>query len=399
MRSRARSVILVLAVSLLVGGLVLMSGAMAQPELKGKVAVILDVGGRGDLSFNDMGFKGTDEAAEAFGLEMVAIQSATAADYLPNVRNAARSGEYDLILCVGFLLGDALNTVAPEFPEENFAIIDSVVDHPNVMSIVFNENEMSALVGALGAMVAAYYGYPNVGVVLGIEIPVLYHFEAGFRFGIDWGNKKYEQVTGTNPNIGLLWTYTGTFSDIAKGKAATEAMLAQGAGLVYNVAGPLGIGDLEAITEAVFAERKICGPPFMIGVDANQDWMGDGCRVLASGMKRVDVGAFNAVKAVVEGTFEGGIVSLALGNRGVTISRYQDLLDFMEFGIKGGVITEADKASIVRNWLAMRDAIPYWIWDGVSELEMKIVSGEIVAPTANTLDEMQAVRDLYPLGD
>lgn len=399
MKSRARLLILVLAVSLLFGGLALMTGgAIAQPELRGKVAVVLDVGGRGDLSFNDMGFKGTDEAAEDFGLEMVTIQSATAADYLPNIRNAARSGEYDLILAIGFLLGDALNTVAPEFPNEKFAIIDSVVDQPNVMSIVFKENEGSALVGALAAMVAAHYGYPNVGVVLGIEIPVLYHFEAGYRFGIDWGNKKYAQVKGTNPNVGLLWTYTGTFSDIAKGKAATEAQLAQGAGLVYNVAGPLGIGDLEAITEAILAAGREAGPPFMIGVDANQDYLGDGHRVLASMMKRVDRGCYNAVKSVVEGTFKGGIVSMGLSNRGVAISRFTDLLDFIDFGIKGGAIKEEDKGKIIDNWLEMREQIPYWIWDAISELEMKIVSGEIVVPTADTGDEMKAIREQYPLG-
>jgi basic membrane protein A len=83
---------------------------------KDKVAVILDVGGRGDLSFNDMGFKGTDQAAKDFNLDMVEIQSATAADYLPNIRNAARTGEYKLIICVGFLLGDALAQASQEFP-------------------------------------------------------------------------------------------------------------------------------------------------------------------------------------------------------------------------------------------------------------------------------------------
>ncbi len=400
MKGRARVLTLVLALSLLFSGLTLMTGgAIAQPELRGKVAVILDVGGRGDLSFNDMGFKGTDQAAIDFGLEMVAIQSASDADYLPNVRDAARSGEYDLMIAVGWLLGDAVNAVAQEFPEEKFAIIDSVVDQPNVMSIIFNENEMSALVGALAAMVASYYGFPYVGAVFGMEIPVLYHFEAGYRFGIDWGNKKYAAVTGIDRAAGFLWNYTGTFSDIAKGKAATEAMLAQGAGLIYNVAGPLGIGDLEAITEKLAGIGETCGPPFMIGVDANQDYLGDGCRVLASGMKRVDVGAYNAVKAVVEGTFQGGIVTLALGNRGVAISRYQDLLDFADFGIGAGAITAEEKDSIVENWLAMRESIPYWMWDAVSELEMKIVSGEIVVPTANTLDEMQAIRDQYPLGD
>lgn len=395
MQGKSRLLILVLAVSLLISGLVLLPGA--GQALKGRVAVILDVGGRGDLSFNDMGFKGTDEAAADFGLQMDEIQSASDADYLPNTRNAAVSGNYDLIIGVGFLLTDAFNTVAAEFPNQKFAIIDSVVDQPNVMSIVFAENEGSALVGALSAMVAAFYGYPKVGVVLGIEIPVLYHFEAGYRFGIDWGNKAYEQVMDTNPNIGLLWTYTGTFSDIALGKAASEAMLAQGAGLIYNVAGPLGIGDLEAVTEAVFAQGREAGPPFMIGVDANQDYLGDGHRVLASMMKRVDRGCYKAVADVVNGTFQGGIVRLGVTNRGIAISRYQDLLDFIQFGISAGAITEADKAKIITNWLTMRQQIPYWIWDAVSQLEMGIVSGEIVVPTANTVAEMQAIRAQYPL--
>lgn len=426
MQGKSRLLILVLAVSLLISGLVLLPGA--GQALKGRVAVILDVGGRGDLSFNDMGFKGTDEAAADFGLQMDEIQSASDADYLPNTRNAAVSRNYDLIIGVGFLLTDAFNTVAAEFPDQKFAIIDSVVDQPNVMSIVFAENEGSALVGALSAMVAAYYGYPKVGVVLGIEIPVLYHFEAGFRFGIDWALKWAErqkqwceceftltsscgsdcagscscEVKGcslqpSKAKVGLLWTYTGTFSDIALGKAASEAMLAQGAGLIYNVAGPLGIGDLEAVTEAVFAQGREAGPPFMIGVDANQDYLGDGHRVLASMMKRVDRGCYKAVADVVNGTFQGGIVSLGVTNRGIAISRYQDLLDFIQFGISAGVITTADKDKIVTNWLTMRQQIPYWIWDAVSQLEMGIVSGEIVVPTANTVAEMQAIRAQYPL--
>ncbi len=366
-------------------------------NLKGSIAIVLDVGGRGDLSFNDMGFKGTDQAAKDFGLKMVTIQSSTAADYLPNIRNAARSGKYDLILCVGFLLGDALNTVAQQYPDQKFAIIDSVVNQPNVMSIVFRENESSALVGALGAMVAAYYGYPYVGVVLGMEIPVLYHFEAGYRFGIDWGNKRYAEVMGKNPNVGLLWTYTGTFSDIAKGKSSTQAMLAQGAGLVYNVAGPLGLGDLQAISDYLQAKGKQAGPPFMIGVDADQDWMGNGNKVLASAMKRVDVGCYDAVKSVVDGTFKGGVVSMGLSNLGVAISRYSDLIDFINFGIQGKAIKASDKDTIVKNWLAMRSGIPYWIWDSVCELETKIMSGEIVVPTANTLAQIKAIRAQYPL--
>jgi basic membrane protein A len=370
---------------------------MTMAELKGSVAVVLDVGGRGDLSFNDMGFMGTDRAAEDFGLKMVEIQSSSAADYLPNVRTAARSGQFDLIIGVGFLLTDAFATVAKDFPKQKFMIIDSVVDAPNVMSIVFKENEGSALVGAVAAMVAANYNYPYVGAVLGIEIPVLYHFEAGYRFGVDWGNKKYREVQGRNPNIGLLYTYTGTFSDIAKGKEATEAMLAQGAGLVYNVAGPLGIGDLQAITEYLSRKGKQAGPPFMIGVDANQDWMGDGYRVLVSMLKRVDNGCYNAVKAVVDGTFKGGLVVMGLDSKGVAMSKESDLANFMEFGIGAGKISAKDKSTITAHWKAMRGQIPDWIWKAVDELEQDIISGRVTVPTANTLEEMQAVRSKYPL--
>ncbi len=380
-----------------IGLAVLVLMGVALPVWAGRVALILDVGGRGDLSFNDMGFKGTEEACADFGWEMVEIQSATSADYLPNIRNAARSRQFDLIICVGFLLADALNEVAPEFPNQKFAIIDAVVPHPNVLSIVFEEQEGSALVGALAGMLAAHYGYPYVGVVLGIEIPVLYHFEGGYRFGIAWGLKKYAEVTGKTADVGLLWVYTGTFSDIAKGKAAAEAQLEQGAVAVYNVAGPLGIGILEAVTAKLSREGREAGPPFMIGVDANQDWMGDGNKVVASMMKRVDVGCYTAIKMVHEGTFQGGILSLGLRNKGVAISRYEDLLDFIEFGIKAGAITAADRARIIENWKAMRAAIPEWIWQAVDELEAKILAGEITVPKPETREDMLAVRALYPL--
>ncbi len=396
MKNRPKLIVTILTAAVLMVALV-MTPAMAQAALKGKVALVSDVGGRGDLSFNDMSFKGTDKAAADFGLEMVGIQSATAADYLPNVRNAARSRSFDLIISVGFLLTDAVATAAKEFPEQKFMIIDSVVEAPNVMSIVFKENEGSALVGALAAMVAAYYGYPNVGAVLGIEIPVLFHFEAGYRFGIDWGNKMFAQKAGKDPQIGLLYTYTGTFSDIAKGKEASGAMLAQRAGLIYNVAGPLGIGDLQAITEAVKAKGKQAGPPFMIGVDANQDWMGDGHRVLASMLKRVDNACYNAVEAVVKGSFKPGLTVMGLDVQGVAMSRQPELLTFMEFGIGAGKIGAADKTKIVANWKKMRAQIPAWIWEAIADLEKQIISGKISVPNANTLDEMKAVRSTYPL--
>ncbi len=373
--------------------LVLVMGFSLLGLATGKVAVVLDVGGRGDLSFNDMGFVGTDRAAAEFGYEMVEVQNATGADYLPNLRNVARSGDYDIIICVGFLLGDALAEVATEFPDQKFAIIDvDYITGPNIMNFVFRENEQSALIGALAAMAAAEKGYTSAGVVLGIEIPVLYHFEAGFRFGMDWANKKL----GTD--INLLYTYTGTFDDIALGKAATQAMLAQGAVGVYNVAGPLGIGDYEAITEAHENAGTTFGPPYFFGVDADQDWMGDGLHGIASGMKRVDTACYMAVQAVHDGTFTAGVTSLGLAEGGVAISKVGDLAEFIQFGINGGSVNPDDYYQIIANWATDRATLPAYVWDAVDELEAGILDGSIVVPTANTGDEMAAVRAQYPLG-
>jgi basic membrane protein A len=373
--------------------LVLVLGISILGLAQGKVAVVLDVGGRGDLSFNDMGFVGTDKAAADFGYQMVEVQNASGADYLPNLRNLARTGDYEIIICVGFLLGDALAEVAPEYPNQKFAIIDvGYITGPNIMNIVFRENEMSALVGALAAMVADEHGYSNAGIVLGIEIPVLYHFEAGFRFGMDWANKK------VGANTGLLYTYTGTFSDIALGKAATEAMLAQGAVGVYNVAGPLGVGDHEAIAEAHQNAGTTYGAPYYFGVDANQDWIGNGFHGLASGMKRVDNACYMAVEAVYDGTFTAGVVSLGLAEGGVAISKLSDLADFIEFGINAGSVDPDDFYAIVANWASNRATVPAYIWDAIDELEAGILAGLIVVPTADTGPEMSDVRELFTLG-
>ncbi len=387
-----KSLAMVAALFMLAGG-----PFMSTASAGAKIALVLDVGGRGDLSFNDMGFKGTDEAQANLGVEVVEIQSNSAADYLPNMQNAARSGKFDLIVAVGFLLADAMAEVADQFPDQKFAIIDVTwLGKPNLMEIGYEENKGSAIVGALSSIVAAHYGYDKIGVVLGIEIPVLYKFEAGYRYGMHWGNAKYAEKTGKQANVGLLWTYTGTFSDIAKGKAATEAMLAQGAGIIYNVAGPLGIGDLEAITEHLEAKGKSAGPPFMIGVDANQDYLGDGHRVLASMMKRVDFGVYSAIESVVNGTFKGGVQILGPHNGGIAMSGKQDLADFIQFGIKGGVISASDSDQISSNWTAMRDEIPGWIWDAVAELQAQISDGSAEVPCGWCPDTIGEIRAKYP---
>ena len=160
----------------------------APSEAEAKIAVVSDVGGRGDLSFNDMAFKGGEEAGEDFGYEMIEIISKTADDYLPNLRVGADDPDTVLIVGVGYLLSEALLTVAQEYPEKNFAGIDTYTQAlaiygelgeplPNMMDIAYEERKGSAMVGALGAFLAAYYDKPHIGGVFGESIRVLYKFE------------------------------------------------------------------------------------------------------------------------------------------------------------------------------------------------------------------------------
>jgi len=364
--------------------------------LTGKIAVVLG-GGRGDLSFNDMGFKGASEAADQLGIELVTVQSVSSSDYLPSLRNLARTEDYDVILSFGSFVVDAVSQAADEFPEQRFVTVGGFVpDKANVMAITFRENEMSALIGALAGLTAAYHGYAYVGIVLGIEIPVLYHFEAGYRFGLDWGLKHYTEVTGNSASVGVLYTYTGTFQDVAVGNAASEAMLAQGAASIYNVAGALGLGDLDAITEHHELADTSFGPPYYFGVDANQDYLGGGYHGLASGMKRIDVVTAQAIESVVNGTFRGGISNLGLAEGAVGISDLEDLVEFIDFGIEAGAIAENAFYSTLANWAQNRASIPSWIWDAIDDLEASILDGSTAVPTASNPDEMEALRVLYP---
>jgi len=176
-------------------------------------------------------------------------------------------------------------------------------------------------------------------------------------------------------------------------------MLAQGAIGIFNVAGPLGVGDHEAVVEAHDAAGTTYGPPWYFGVDANQDWFGEGKHTLASCIKRVDVGVYTVIKAVVEGTFAPGLISLGIAEGGGSISKRVDLNEFIEFGVNAGQIEDTTEARnfIIANWTANRQTVPAWIWTAVEELEAGILDGSIVVPTANTDDEINAIRDLYPL--
>ncbi|MBO8174625.1 MAG: BMP family ABC transporter substrate-binding protein [Thermococcus sp.] len=370
-----------------------------KPQYAGKIAIVYDVGGRGDLSFNDMAYLGASRAAKDFNLELKEVQSKQESDYLPNLRTLAQSGEYTIIIAVGFMMTDAIKQVADEFPNQKFAIIDGYVpDKPNVMSILFKENEGSALVGALAGLIAANDGKDKVGAVLGIEIPVLYKFEGGYRFGVAWAEDYYKKKTGKDVDIQVLYTYTGSFTDPAKGKTAAQAQLGQGAWVIYQIAGAVGLGVFDAVGEYLQSQGKEFGPPFAIGVDSAQDWIKPGV-IIASMMKRVDVGVYKAVEAAVKGTFKGGIVELGLADGGVGVSTIDDvkaMFNSLPEDVKKKKLEELGFKSedeLFAKLEETRKQVPDWIWQAVDELKQKILSGEIVVPKAMNKEQIEAIRN------
>jgi len=385
------------------------------------IVVVSDIGGRGDLSFNDMAFKGGDEAEVDYGVRMVELISMVEADYVPNLRAAATFLGTELVVGVGFLLSEALATVAQEFPDVNFIGIDTYARFltaeplPNLIDVVYEEHKGSAMVGALAALLAAYYDKPHIGGVFGIEIPVLWKFEIGYKWGARWAtewlaqNKPDEAFTYTKDFV--LYTYTGTFSDIIRGYEAAKPMYAADAVAVYNIAGPLGLGINRAVEEIAEEEGLSEGPPFWIGVDADQDWINPGF-VIASMIKRVDRGVHFCTGLVREGRFRDAVVTtgnlitlgiatevLGIPMEGISVSTLDDLDEFIAMGVRaeqliGRPVLPMPAEEIKVKAEALRDAQPSWIWEAVAELEQKIRTGEVEVPLAETADAIAEWRDI-----
>lgn len=400
--------------------------ALAAETSSDKIAVISDVGGRGDLAFNDMAFMGGEKAEDDFGVEMIELISKTEADYLPNLRTAADDPDTVLIVGVGYLLTDALKTVAEEYPDKNFMGIDLLHENMpnNVIQVLYEEHKGCALVGALGTLLAAYYEKPHIGGVFGIEIPILWKFEIGYKWGANWAvnwilHNKPEMFRGiAKKPLGerVLWTYTGTFSDITKGYEAAKSMYDEDAVAVFNIAGPLGLGINQAVDEIATAEGLDSGPPFWIGVDANQDWINPDF-IISSMIKRVDMGVYYTTQLVIENKFrEDGIVgypdnsrimTLGIGTEvtgipmeGIAISTLADLDEFIQMGLAaenrtGESVLPMSPDEIRAAAKALRDAQPDWIWEAVGELENQIRTGEVTVPSVMTADAIELWRGVF----
>ena len=371
----------------------------------GTVGIVHDVGGSGDLSFNDMATLGAKNAAKALNLNATIVDSPTQNDYVPNLEAFAKKTPAPvLIVGVGFLLSDAVNKTAREFPNQNFAIVDGFVPGlPNVLNVGYKENEGSAVVGALGAFVASCYsakgqGSNSIGMVLGIPIPVLYKFEIGYKWGVSWAENYSASIGKPISTIQVLWKYTNSFTDSTLGDQTATAQFSQGSVASYNVAGLTGKGIFTAAQRIGSSHGQTQGPPFGIGVDSDQDWIAPGW-IIASMMKRVDVGVYSATQLAVNGSFRSfvqshdGFLTLGMKEGGIAMSQISDLATFLPFSKTPVNATDIqNKVSALRSKI-ISDCGP--VYDYANHLADLIKSGQIQVPSVTTTDALNYWRSRY----
>jgi basic membrane protein A and related proteins len=270
-----------------------------------KAGVVTDIGGLNDRSFNFLANKGLEDAESKLGTQGRVLISKSNGDYIPNLTTLAQQ-QFNLVVGVGFLMADAVNTVAGKFPSANFAIVDfpasGLKDKPkNVQGLLFKEQEAGYLAGYLAALWAKDNGAKVISTVGGQKIPPVDHYIAGYQAG----------AKAAFPGIQTLNAYSQDFVDQAKCKEIALDQIAQGSKVVFQVAGQCGLGALDAAKE-----KGVQG----IGVDADQSYLGD--HILTSALKKVDVAVYDAIKRSTDGKFAGGTDVIAtVKNDGVGIGK------------------------------------------------------------------------------
>jgi len=281
-----------------------------------KIAMVTDVGGVNDQSFNQSAWEGLKRAEKDFGIAVAYKESKQDADYGPNMETLTDAG-YDLIWGIGFLMGDAIKETAEINPDQKYAIIDfsyGPETPENVACAVFQEEEPSFLVGYIAGKMTKTN---TVGFVGGIKFPLIEKFEYGYMAGVKLAN----------PDAEVLRQYAESFTDAAKGKAITNNMYQQGADIVFHAAGGVGDGVIEAAKEK---------GKWAIGVDKDQNFLAPD-NVLTSAMKRVDNAIYDIGKKLIEGQFAGGeTVVYNLKNDGVGIAPTSDK------HVPAGILEEVD---------------------------------------------------------
>jgi basic membrane protein A and related proteins len=265
-----------------------------------KPAIVFDIGGKFDKSFNESMFNGSEKFKAESGIAYGEFEIANEAQREQAIRNFADQG-YSPIVAAGFAQAAAVEKVAKEYPDLKFAIVDMVVDLPNVQSIVFKEHEGSYLAGMMAGM-ASKSG--TVSFVGGMDIPLIHKFACGYAQGVKAAKPDAKIIQNMTGDTGAAW------NDPVKGGEITKGQMSQGSDVVYAAAGATGLGVLKAATE---------GGGMAIGVDANQNYLYPG-KILTSMMKRVDVAVYNVMKSGKDGTFKPGIQALGLAEDGVGVA-------------------------------------------------------------------------------
>ncbi|MEM6823601.1 MAG: BMP family ABC transporter substrate-binding protein [Pseudomonadota bacterium] len=309
--------------------LALASGsAMADP------ALIYDLGGKFDKSFNEAAFNGAERWASETGGSFRDIELSSEAQREQALRRFAEQG-FNPVVTTGFSMAGPIATVAPDYPDINFVTIDGFVDpaeHPNVLSILFTEHEGSYLVGMAAAM-ASESG--TVGFVGGMDIPLIRKFACGYAQG----------VKAVNPDATVVANMTGTtpaaWNDPVKGGELTRAQISQGADVVFAAAGGTGLGVLQtAADEGIYS----------IGVDSNQNYLHPGS-VLTSMLKRVDVAVFDSMSAGEN--LETGVKVLGLAEEGVGYAVDEHNSEIVSADMQASI--DEAKAKIIAGEIAVHD--------------------------------------------
>ena len=301
--------------------------AATAPEAQ--IALVFSTGGLGDQSFNDAANAGKIKALADFAGITVNQTEPTDIDGITSaIESYATDGGYDLIIGIGFTATDGIAASAALHTDTNFMIVDSVVDLPNVASIVFAEHEGSFLVGALAAMVSEN---DDIGFIGGLDIPLINKFLSGYRQGARYINPDIVVRHSYSPNPANPW------GDLDGGKALAENFIELGSDVVYSAAGGTGIGAMTAAKEQSTDDHTI----YAIGVDSNQDHIEEGY-VLTSMIKRVDVAVYNQIESIVDGTWDNGLTLLDLAAEGVGITDMEFTQDEATAEYEDGV-TRMDK--------------------------------------------------------
>jgi basic membrane protein A len=298
-----------------------------------KPAIIYDLGGKFDKSFNEAAYTGAEKFKTETGIEYRDFEIANDAQREQALRRFAKDGNNPIVMA-GFSWAAALEKVAEEYPDIDFAIIDMVVDKPNVRSVVYKEQEGSFLVGVMAAK-ASQSG--TVSFIGGMDIPLIRKFACGYKGGVMATNadaKVLEAMTGSTPEA---------WNDPVKGGEIAKSQIDQGSDVVYAAAGGTGIGVLQAAADA---------GKLGIGVDSNQNGLQPG-KVLTSMLKRVDVAVYNAFMDAKNGEFDYGFNVLGLAEGGVDYAMDENNAPLVSDEMKAAV--EAAKADIIAGKITVHD--------------------------------------------